>query len=132
MFRSFEQVVDAALAQEVALALLGRAGLSIGRSAIEKFDAVNSFGVPCSLELLLEFFALALLLELVDALLCLLALIEGFAFLFPDLGLVLDEGRVETLLQVEIATHLAVFLAEYTKIFVDSDERMGQVERWVA
>lgn len=106
MLVALDQIVDASLAQEVRLRLLGRAGLPIARALVHPVHTVHAFPTARGLEFSLQLLLLALLFDLVDALLGALALGQRLLLLIVDGGLVAPERWVERLLEVEIAaTH---------------------------
>jgi hypothetical protein len=106
VFCALDEVVDTSLAQQVCFCFFCRAGLSIVRALVHPVHAINALPASCSLELPLDLFLCALLLDFVDALLRSLALGEGLLFFVPDGLLVAPKRGMEGLFQVEIsATH---------------------------
>ena len=103
VLRTLDQVVDASLAQEVALGLLRRAGLSIGRALVHPVDSVHALLPAGGFQLALELLLCALLLDLVEALLGALALGQGLLLFIVDRRLVALQPRVERLFEVEVA-----------------------------
>jgi hypothetical protein len=104
---ALDEIVDAPLAQQVRLDLLCRSSLAIARALVHPVYAVDALPPARSLEFALDLLLLALLLDLVDALLRALALGYGFLLFIIDGGLVAAKRGVERFLEVEVApTHL--------------------------
>lgn len=103
MVGALDQVVDASLAQQVGLGLFRGSSLTIGRAFVHPINSVDALLPSSSLELALQFLFLALLFDLIQALLRALALGKGFLLLIVDSGLVAPQSWMEGLLEVEIA-----------------------------
>lgn len=103
---ALDEVVDAPLSQQIRLCLFGGAGLAIGGALVHPVDAVYPLLASRRLQLPLEIFLGAFLLDLVDALLGAFALGEGFLFFIVDGLLVSAQAGMEGFLQIQIsATH---------------------------
>ena len=103
MVRSFDEIVDSPLPEQVGLCLLRRTSLSIGRPLIHPVDFVYALLPTRSFQLPLQLFLGALFLDLIDAVLGALALGEGLLFFIVDGRLVLAKCRMERLFEVEVA-----------------------------
>jgi hypothetical protein len=103
VFGALDEVIDAPLSQQVCFGFFCRAGLSIVGTLVHPVHAINALPASCSLELSLNLFLCALLLDFVDALLRPLALGEGLLFFVPDGLLVAPKRRMEGLFQVKIS-----------------------------
>lgn len=103
---ALDEVVDAPLSQQICLCLFGGASLAIGRALVHPVDAIYPLLASRRLQLSLEVFLGALLLDFVDALLGAFALGESFLLFIVDGLLVSPQAGMEGFLQVQIsATH---------------------------
>lgn len=103
---ALDEIVDPPLAQQIGLCLFGCTSLAIRRALVHPVDAIYPLLASRRLQLPLEVFFGALLLDLIDALLGAFALGECLLFFVVDGLLVSPQTGMERLLQVQIsATH---------------------------
>lgn len=100
---AFDQVVDSSLSKEVRFHFLGCAGLAVGRPLVHPVNSIYPFLSSGGLELPLQLFLCALLLDFIDALLRPLALGQSLLLFIVNSCLVTPKRWVERLFQVEIA-----------------------------
>jgi hypothetical protein len=107
VFGSLDQIIDAPLSQKVGFGLFGGASAAVCRALIHPVHAVDALFAARGLKLTLQLFLGPFLLDLIDALLGPLALGQCLLFRVPYRLLIAPQGRVERLLEVEVAaSHL--------------------------
>jgi len=94
MVGALNEVVDPSLAEQIRLLLFCCAAASVARATVHPVDAVDSFAVASSLELVLDFLLGAFFLELANSLLGAFPLFEGLLFLVVDTSLILHQARM--------------------------------------